>query len=69
EFGTDILISENAYEQVKDYFHFVEMDPIKIRGKSKLQATYAVLGFKEDMSAPANLQELRKLLGIPDTGV
>lgn len=33
EFGTDILISENSYEQVKGIYKLVAMPSVEIRGK------------------------------------
>ncbi|TGN06856.1 adenylate/guanylate cyclase domain-containing protein [Leptospira ilyithenensis] len=65
ESGTDILISENTYEDVKDKFNTVSMGEIKVKGKAKAQKVYAVLGRKGDSNCPKNLQELRKLVGIP----
>ncbi|TGN19443.1 adenylate/guanylate cyclase domain-containing protein [Leptospira idonii] len=63
--GTDILISENTYEDVKNKFNTVSMGEIKVKGKIKPQKVYAVLGRKGDPKCPKNLQELRKLVGIP----
>ncbi len=65
ESGTDILISENTYEDVKGKFNTVSMGEIKVKGKAKAQKVYAVLGRKGDPNCPKNLQELRKLVGIP----
>ncbi|MCX7679747.1 MAG: HAMP domain-containing protein [Spirochaetes bacterium] len=63
-FGTDILISEDAYQQVKEIFNVVPMQKIKVKGKSAPQQIYAVLGRKLDPNAPKSLEELRNLLGI-----
>lgn len=68
QFGTDILISENSYEFVKDLYNVVIMDPIEIRGKSKPQQIYAVLGRKIDSDSPKDLFELRARVGIPPLG-
>ena len=65
EFGTDILISENSYEQIKGKFKLVAMPPIHIRGKSQPQQIYAVLGKEDDPSCPKDLKELRQIVGIP----
>ncbi|MDF3821231.1 adenylate/guanylate cyclase domain-containing protein [Leptospira sp. 96542] len=65
ESGTDILISENTYNEVKSHFNVVSMGDIKVKGKSKPQKVYAVLGRKSDKNCPKNLAELRKLVGIP----
>ncbi len=63
EFVTDILISEYSYKEVKDLYNFVEMEPIKIRGKTQPQKIFAVLGKKIDLTSPKNLDELRILIG------
>lgn len=64
QFGTDILISEFSYEEVKHLYDFVEMEAIQIRGKAKPQKIFAVLGKLTDLHRPKNLEELRKNFGI-----
>ncbi len=63
-FATDILISQDLYEKVKDIFDVVKMPAIKVKGKSEPQTIYCVLGRKDDPTRPKSLQELRKLVGI-----
>ncbi len=63
-FGTDILISQDAYNRVKDIFNVEAMQQIKVKGKAGPQQIYAVLGRKRDQSSPKNLEELRVLIGI-----
>ncbi len=63
-FGTDILISQDSYKLVEGIFNTVAMQKIMIKGKSKPQQIYAVLGRKDDPGAPKTLPALRKLLGI-----
>ncbi|MDX1959037.1 MAG: adenylate/guanylate cyclase domain-containing protein [Leptospiraceae bacterium] len=63
-FGTDILISESAFVNVKDYFDCVEMPAVEVKGKEKAQIVYAVLGKKTDPNRPKDLNELRKRVGI-----
>lgn len=63
-FGTDILITTDAYERVRDTFVVEEMPAIKVKGKSEPQIIYAVLGRKDDAESPKSLQELRKMAGI-----
>lgn len=65
EFGTDILISEDSYEHIKGKYRVVEMPSVEIRGKSKPQQMYAVLGKEHDPNCPNNLKELRQMVGIP----
>lgn len=67
-FGTDILISQDTYNIVKDEFDCEPMQKIKVKGKSDAQQIYAVLRKKNDKTGPKNLAELRKLLGIDMTG-
>lgn len=65
EFGTDILISEDSYQKVTGKYKVVAMPPIEIRGKSKPQQMYAVLGKEDDPNCPKSLKELRQIVGIP----
>ncbi|TGK07808.1 HAMP domain-containing protein [Leptospira semungkisensis] len=66
EFGTDILISESSYEQVKDHYRFENLPPVWIRGKEKPQQLYAVLGWLEDPDCPTSLAEVRRICGIAE---
>lgn len=63
-FGTDILISQDSYNEVKDVFNCEEMPAIKVKGKSEPQTIYAVLGRKDDPECPKNMDEVRRLIGI-----
>lgn len=63
-FATDILISQDSYERVKDIFNVVKMPAIKVKGKKEPQTIYCVLGRKDDPDCPKSLEELRKLVGI-----
>ncbi|MCR9143995.1 MAG: HAMP domain-containing protein [bacterium] len=63
-FGTDILISEYAYRMVEGMFHVVQMPPIRIKGKSRAETVYAVLGRIDDPDCPASLFDLRERVGI-----
>lgn len=65
EFGTDILISEDSYKEVQGKYKVVAMALVEIRGKSKPQQMYAVLGKIDDSNAPKDLKELRQIVGIP----
>jgi len=65
-FGTDILISQDARDKVKDFYHLVPMQKILVKGKKRPQQVYAVLGKKDDDRRPKNLKALRKLLGIDE---
>jgi adenylate cyclase len=65
ESGTDILISEYTYDDVKSKFNTVSMGEIKVKGKLKAQKIYAVLGRKGDPKCPKTLADLRKHVGIP----
>lgn len=63
-FGCDILISESTHSLVQEHFRFVEMPPIEVRGKEKLQRVFAVLGRLDDPESPSTLEELRDLIGL-----
>lgn len=64
-FGTDILISHDAYENVKDIFRLVPMEKkIKIKGKIEPQQVFTVLSRLDDPQGVKTLDELRKQIGI-----
>ncbi|MBI4977383.1 MAG: adenylate/guanylate cyclase domain-containing protein [Spirochaetes bacterium] len=63
-FGTDILISSDAYALVKDIFVTTPMQKIKVKGKDEAQQVYAVLGRAGDANCPKTIDELRSILGI-----
>ena len=65
-FGTDILISQDAYDIVSELYSVVPMQKIRVKGKSEPQQVYAVLGKKSDPSIPKTLKQLRKLVGIDE---
>lgn len=62
-FGTDILITEYTYNEIKELYSCVAMDKIKVKGKAKPLQIYAVLGHKDDPNTPKNITALRKLIG------
>jgi adenylate cyclase len=66
-FGTDILISSDSYEEVKDVFKVVEMPAIKVKGKEKPQTIFCVLGRFDDPDCPSSLEEVRKMADIEVT--
>ena len=63
-FGTDILITQDTYDIVKDIFRTEPMQKIKVKGKIEPQQIYAVLGRKDDPLSPKTVDELRALVGI-----
>jgi adenylate cyclase len=63
-FGTDILISSYSHKLVAGEYDFIEMPEITIKGKSKPEVLYAVLGRRGDPTTPKSLEELRTILGI-----
>ncbi|MFA5519076.1 MAG: adenylate/guanylate cyclase domain-containing protein [Spirochaetota bacterium] len=67
-FGTDILISADSYNEVKDIFRVEPMQKIMVKGKSEPQEVFAVLGRFDDPSAPKTLEEMRELVGIEMKG-
>ncbi|TGK82365.1 HAMP domain-containing protein [Leptospira noumeaensis] len=67
ETNTDILITESTYQEIKSDYHVISMGEIELKGKSKAQKVYAVLGRKSDPNYPKNLTELQKLVGITVT--
>ena len=63
-FGTDILISQYAYAQVKGVYRLARTRPVEIKGKVKPETVYAVLGRLDDPETPRTVRELRARLGI-----
>ncbi len=49
EFGTEIMISENTYEYVKDFIEARELDLIRVKGKIKPTRVYEVISLKGDL--------------------
>jgi adenylate cyclase len=67
--GTDILITENTWDLIKEYIISEEMPPVRVKGKAKPIRMFAVINLKVSkpdtpQPAPASLEELRKILGI-----
>ncbi|MBL8994464.1 MAG: HAMP domain-containing protein [Spirochaetia bacterium] len=62
-FGTDILITEDAYQKTKGLFTVEPMKKITVKGKAEPQQIYAVVGEVNDPSAPKTIEEVRALLG------
>ncbi len=63
-FGTDILISQDTQEKVKGIYLLEPMQKIRVKGKQEPQQIYAVLGRRDDSTAPKNIDDLRRQLGI-----
>lgn len=63
-FMTDVLISQDSYELVKDIFRVEKMPAIRVKGKSEPQTIYAVLGRIEDPECPVSMDEVRAMAGI-----
>lgn len=68
-FGTDILVSTDTYNEIKNIFRLVAMQKIKVKGKSEPQQIYAVLGRLDDPASPKTLEEVRALVGIEMKGM
>jgi adenylate cyclase len=70
--GTDILITENTYELIKDKIVVEEMPSVAVKGKEKPIRMFAVVNIPDatDISGagengPRTLNEVRDILGIP----
>ncbi len=63
-FGTDILISEESYNLVKNVFAVEKMQEIRVKGKEKNQTVYTVLGRKDDPECPKSVDQVREMLGL-----
>lgn len=65
--GTDIIISQSTASRVEGIFSIVPLKRIKVKGKSKPQLLYTVLGRMDDETRPRSLGELRAMVGITNT--
>jgi adenylate cyclase len=62
--GTDILISEDTYNFVKEYIIAEEMPSVNVKGKEKKLRIFAVINFASLKKGPKTLAEVRSLMGI-----
>ncbi len=62
-FGTDLLITEDAYQKTKGMFTVEPMKKITVKGKAEPLQIYAVIGAVDDPNAFKNIDELRNHLG------
>ena len=49
-YNTNILISDSTYQRVKDNFVCMELDSVKVKGKTLPVSIYQLIGEKEDVS-------------------
>ncbi len=59
-FGTDILVTRDVYEKVKDIYKTEKMQDVTVKGKKDVLAIYAVLGRRNDAATPGSLGELQR---------
>ncbi len=62
--GTDILITEDTWNMVKEQNIVEEMPPVTVKGKEKPVRLFAVVNLVSVPQGPKTLAEVRKLLGI-----
>lgn len=70
--GTDILITENTYELIKEHVLVEQMPSVTVKGKEKPVSMYAVVNMPKatdipgaGADGPRTMAEVRELLGIP----
>ena len=63
-FGTDILISQNTYDLVKEEVRVKKMPAITVKGKTGQLSIYGLINYK-DAPGPKTLADVRKVVGIP----
>lgn len=70
--GTDILITENTYNLIKDHVLVEQMPSVTVKGKEKPVSMYAVINMPKatdipgaGAKGPKSMAEVRQLLGIP----
>jgi adenylate cyclase len=66
-FGTDILITENTWNLVKNHVITEEMPSVEVKGKAKPVRLFAVINLASISGGPRTLADVRKLLGIKAT--
>lgn len=62
-FATDILITENTYELIKDKVIVEKMPPVHVKGKEQTVNVYAVIN-AVGVKGPASIYDLRDFLGV-----
>jgi len=62
--GTDILITEDTWNLVQDFFVAEEMPSVTVKGKEKPVRIFAVVNFAGVNKGPRNLSDVRRLLGM-----
>ena len=70
--GTDILITENTYNLIKDFVLVEQMPSVTVKGKAEPVKMYAVINIPKatdikgaGMNGPKTIEEVRTMLGIP----
>ena len=64
-FHTDVLITENTWQRVKDEILVEEMPGVKVKGKTDKLRMFAVIGFKASTKF-TSYKEVRALLGVSE---
>ena len=67
--GTDILISEDTWNLVKNHFTTEEMPPVTVKGKTMPLRIFAVINIAGVEKGPRTLADVRNLLGIKNLDV
>ena len=62
--ATDILITGDTWNLVRDYFTVEEMPPVTVKGKDEPVRLFAVVNFKSVNTSPRTLADVRSLLGL-----
>jgi adenylate cyclase len=62
--GTDILISEDTYNLVKEFIIVEEMPSVTVKGKEKPVRIFALINLVKVEKGPKTLADVRSLLGI-----
>jgi len=62
--GTDILITEDTYNMIKEHIIVEEMPPVTVKGKEKPVRLFAVVNLSAVSTIPRNLEQVRRILGI-----
>ena len=62
--ATDILITEDTWNLVKEYYITEEMPSVKVKGRRKPVRMFAVVNFARVKKGPRTLDEVRRIFGI-----
>lgn len=55
DYGVPILVSEFTYEKTSEYFHYLELDRIRVKGKENPVSIYSLVAKRGELSPQENI--------------